>query len=413
MKEKDIFDKLVNAEDDTMDILTDMCPEMTDEELDRLLAVTERKYKMKKKDKNRAEKDNDITMTENEVSGVERSRRPAWLTPLATAASVVLVAGIVLGSVILLNRHGGRRDEIGVDQPAVTATTTTGDTTETTATGTATATAAGKTNTTKTNAGKTNTTKNTAANTNTTKTTQMTTAAETAAETTLYTTVPFVAPAAEDISFDGILANKALVLFWGYEEADFIRNLKSVGIDTQDGLRFVADPEVEVWSTCYDTQQIEKGTAYYVHVTDDRFSSLEEIRRYMRSILSERLYELWFGDSMASGFDDLEQNEVLDKEHMKQWIEYRGKLYHFCPSGGLGMLPTVYSEFYPVIIADKTETSYTAYIPVWYIEVEDIENCVCEEVKIILDPEYNDWRVDKVEHFDGKNYVELYNMLNG
>ncbi|MGN0614664.1 hypothetical protein [Ruminococcus flavefaciens] len=62
MKEKEIFDKLVNAEDDTMDILTDMCPEITDAELDRLLAVTERKYKMKKKDKDRAEKDNDITM---------------------------------------------------------------------------------------------------------------------------------------------------------------------------------------------------------------------------------------------------------------------------------------------------------------------------------------------------------------
>ena len=384
VKEKEIFDKLVNAEDDTMDILTDMCPEITDAELDRLLAVTERKYKMKKKDKDRAEKDNDITMSENEVSGVERVRRPAWLTPIATAASVVLVAGIVLGSVIMLNRQAKSGNGSGVDQPAVTATTA--DTTEITTTATGTSV------------------------TNTASTTQTTT--ETTAETTLYTTVPFVAPAAEDIYVDNELGDIALELFKEYDEIDLLRNAAGVEVDTQDGLRFAADPEVEIRSTCYDTHQGEKGIAYYIHVTDSRFSCLEDIRRYLRSVLSEGLYERLFGDSMASGFDELEQNEVLDKEHMKQWIEYRGKLYQYCPYGGWGKLPVIFSDSYPVIIADKTETSCTAYFPEWYIEVDNFENCICMEVKLILDPEFNDWRIDNVQQFEGRHYGELYDMLN-
>ena len=141
-------------------------------------------------------------------------------------------------------------------------------------------------------------------------------------------------------------------------------------------------------------------------------SSLEDIRRYLRSVLSEGLYERLFGDSMASGFDELEQNEVLDKEHMKQWIEYRGKLYQYCPYGGWGKLPVVFSDSYPVIIADKTETSCTAYFPEWYIEVDNFENCVCMEVKLILDPEFNDWRIDNVQQFEGRHYGELYDMLN-
>ncbi|MCR4639889.1 hypothetical protein [Ruminococcus sp.] len=407
MKEKDIFDKLVNAEDDTMDILTDMCPEMTDEELDRLLAVTERKYKMKKKDKNRAEKDNDITMTENEVSGVERSRRPAWLTPLATAASVVLVAGIVLGSVILLNRHGGRSGEIGVDQPAVTATTTTVDTTETTATGTATVTAVGKTNT----------TKNTAANTNTTKTTQTTIAAETAAETSLYTTVPFVAPEAENIYVDNELGNIALELYKKYDSVRLFPMGYTIETDNKDGIKFSADPELNIMCTDYsvdgDLWPNIKDIAYYAHVTDSRFGNLEDIRRYGRSVLSESLYEKIFDDTMATGVDDLEYMDPIDKDHLKHWIEYRGKLYQLCPSAGWGKLPIVFSDDYPVIIADKTETSYTAYIPAWDIEVKDIDDGYCEEVKLIFDPEYNDWRVDNVQFFESKHYVELYNMLKG
>ena len=101
MKEKNIFDILGNAEDDSMERLTDKCPEITEEQLNKILSLSEKKYKVKKKEilKDRTEKDNNIKMTENDVvEGVERVRRPVWLAPLCSVASLILVAGVVLGT---------------------------------------------------------------------------------------------------------------------------------------------------------------------------------------------------------------------------------------------------------------------------------------------------------------------------
>ncbi len=395
VKERNILDILGNAEEDTMEFLTEKCPEITDAELDALIDATEKKYKTKKKAKDGTEKDNNINMTENEVSGVEHSRRPAWLAPLLTAASIVLTAGVVLGSVMLLNRHGHNGG--GIEQPAVTATTTSvtaAVSTIATSAGTATGTAAMST-----------------------ATTQTVTAAETTAETTVYTTVPFVAPAAEKLYVDNELGSIALELFKKDDEVRYYPMGGGIECDIHDGIKFAADPELDIWCFDYsvegDSYPAVHDIAYYCHVTDSKFSSLEEIKNYARRTMSENRYEQFFGGKMAKDIDDLEYMDTIDKEHTKFWIEYRGKLYELAYVGGWGKLPSVFSDFYPVIIADKTDTSYTAYIPLWYIQVEDINNCICVELKLILDPEFNDWRVDNVEQFDGKHYEELYNMLKG
>ena len=202
MKEREIFNVLGNAEEDSMEMLTDKCPEITDAQLDRLLAETERKYKMKKKDNDRTEKDN-INMTENEVSGVERVSRPAWMMPLITAASVVLVAGIVLGSVVLLNRHKGG-DGGGVDSPMVTASTTAVSETTTSAVSTGTVTTTG----TVTKAGSSTADRNT---TNTAAAHEAVTS-KTHAEAPVNTTVPFVAPDKNYMKDDMSLGDKAIEL---------------------------------------------------------------------------------------------------------------------------------------------------------------------------------------------------------
>ena len=127
MKEKNIFDILGNAEDDSMERLSNKCPEITEEQLNKILSLSEKKYKVKKKEilKDRTEKDNNITMTENDVvEGVERVRRPAWLAPLCSAASLILVAGVVLGSMTMFRKDKNGKIDTGVIEPAVTATTT-------------------------------------------------------------------------------------------------------------------------------------------------------------------------------------------------------------------------------------------------------------------------------------------------
>lgn len=127
MKDKNIFDILGNAEDDSMERLTDKCPEITEEQLNKILSLSEKKYKVKKKEilKDRTEKDNNIKMTENDVvEGVERVHRPVWLAPLCSAASLILVAGIVLGSMTMFRKDKNGKIDTGVIEPAVTATTT-------------------------------------------------------------------------------------------------------------------------------------------------------------------------------------------------------------------------------------------------------------------------------------------------
>ena len=45
MREKDLFDILENAENDSMERLIDKCPELSDEQLDRILAMSEKKFR--------------------------------------------------------------------------------------------------------------------------------------------------------------------------------------------------------------------------------------------------------------------------------------------------------------------------------------------------------------------------------
>ena len=129
MKENNLFDILANAEDDTMERLIDKCPEISDSQLDKILSMSERKYKKEKKEIERTEKADNIEMTENDtVEGVERVKRPAWFAPLSMAASFILIAGIALGSTMLL-RKNGHNSGGGEQLPAVTVTTKKSDTT--------------------------------------------------------------------------------------------------------------------------------------------------------------------------------------------------------------------------------------------------------------------------------------------
>ena len=136
MREKDLFDILENAENDSMERLIDKCPELSDEQLDRILAMSEKKFRKQMAQAEGTEREATIKMTKNDdVSGVEAAKRPAWLTPLATAASIVLIAGIAIGSTAMLKRNHKPGGGGGVVTPAVTVTTTSGTGTTPSSTG--------------------------------------------------------------------------------------------------------------------------------------------------------------------------------------------------------------------------------------------------------------------------------------
>ena len=114
MKKIDLFDTFENAEDELMEDFTDMSPEISDEKLDKLLAVSERNYEKEKAEIERTRKA-DNTDDENMVRGVERVKRPVWLRTAAMAASFVLIAGTVIGSIVLFNRGKSKKDLFNSD----------------------------------------------------------------------------------------------------------------------------------------------------------------------------------------------------------------------------------------------------------------------------------------------------------
>jgi len=117
MKERELFDMLENADDRQIDQLAESCPELTEAQFERILTKSEKKYAEKKSAKHTMSGD---MVVGDSVSGVERISRPVWLAPLYTAASLILVAGMIAGGAILLRHRGG--DDI-VIQPSGAITT--------------------------------------------------------------------------------------------------------------------------------------------------------------------------------------------------------------------------------------------------------------------------------------------------
>ena len=88
--------------------------QISDEKLDKLLAVSERNYEKEKAEIERTRKA-DNTDDENMVRGVERVKRPVWLRTAAMAASFVLIAGTVIGSIVLFNRGKSKKELFNSD----------------------------------------------------------------------------------------------------------------------------------------------------------------------------------------------------------------------------------------------------------------------------------------------------------
>ena len=389
MKKIDLFDTFENAEDELMEDFTDMSPKIDDEQFEKLLAVSERNYKMKKEEIERTKKDTNINYDADSVSGVDRVKRPVWLAPLLTAASLVLVTGAVIGSIALLSRDG---KGVGGKNDFLTATTSTAENTTITTTVTATGTAV----------------------TGASGTTVTTTEAETVNDTV--TSETSGASQTGETPVEPYLNRYALDLY--IKSADVNNCVTCVGVQCSiEYIKFAVDPEAGYWVYDHDKSNGEwtNEYVYYFPVNDERFSSYDEMKRYLRSIFTENSFVCtWFSDNFKTGFDDVEVGGYLDSSKVGTYIEYRGKLYMFAPSGGIGYVPAVYSDKYPVIITNKTDTSFTAYITEFNgneSDFPDLENCSCAQVNFVLDPEYNDWRINDITPRQAPYYKNMYDMF--
>lgn len=98
MREFDIFK---NTDDMTVERIASVHPVLTDEEKERMFAMSERKFNITEKRFPQGNVNNEM-YGEDEVDGVEEYDRPAWLRYLTTAAALVLLGGgLALGKNLL------------------------------------------------------------------------------------------------------------------------------------------------------------------------------------------------------------------------------------------------------------------------------------------------------------------------
>lgn len=263
-------------------------------------------------------------------------------------------------------------------------------------------------------------------------TTQTTTeAVSEATVATQYTIPEFTAPEPENMFFNDELGKLALEMC-KKEEIEYTLIVAEGGVqtDNSDYVMFSVDPKLEY--SGYDPTKNEysggepNNKVYYVRVNDSHFSDFEGFKKYARGLYSENSYKYKrLLESYADGFDDLEQGEMIAEKDMRYYIGYRGKLYKLFHIAGKGYLERRYDEEYPVIIADKTETSFRAIIPFDREYTQEGVDKVAEdkvnfvEVKFVLDTENgnwtkesNDWRIESVnEYYEDGVYKALADQI--
>lgn len=398
---KNIFDILENTEDDIMETITDLSPELDEAKFEKLFAKSERDYKIKKKEMERAKKE-EFT-EENSVSGVERFKRPIWFRPLMSAASFVLIAGAVIGTVSTLKKH---KDVTGGEKVSYSATTE--EAQSSTADNSS---AVGMT----TNAVMTVVTDSKSAKTGTSVTSATVSTAETE-DTQSNTTTSFAEPDAKDIYINDDLSSYAYDIY--RRAAAFNDAVQGIELGRKDEyLKFAIDPEVRINSFDYENKngEILYNTLFYQLVDDARYTCFDDLKKEGRSIFTE---DCWYYSKVVSeyrsGFDEVENGGLLESNNIGSFIEYRGKLYIKCENKNVHYGPAgKETKEYPAIIADKTDTSFTAFIRSDCSDVTAENGYICWEIKFELDPEFNDWRIAETLLHDAPVYKEMYEKQKG
>jgi len=238
----------------------------------------------------------------------------------------------------------------------------------------------------------------------------VTTTAEAAEET--------VTMAAPDENVQGELEKYAFEL---YKRSETVNDkINGVGVSGYgDGfLKVSVDPGLGYRSYDYEhnNSQWVDNVKFYLPAADENFTTADELRSYVRSAFTQNSFVYrWLEDNLIIAPDDFENGGYLDSEYIGHFLIYRGKLYMTAPGGGKGSLEPEYSEAYPVIITNKTDTSFTAYVAEWYGGSEpynDLNEATCAEVKYVLDPEFNDWRINDIVTRPPGVYKELYDSRN-
>jgi len=162
------------------------------------------------------------------------------------------------------------------------------------------------------------------------------------------------------------------------------------------------------------TKYTDKWVFYYP-VEDSRFKSVDDIRKLIRSVYTEdNSMAAELNKRLYSDTDSLNEGDLLCVGTVYDYIDFRGKLYQLCPSGGRGSLGTYYPETLPVIIGDKTDKSFTAYVAgSHYPDFNDQTHLrFMLALDVVFDSEINDWCIKDEKLGSYSIYEKLTEMMS-
>ncbi|MBP7187409.1 MAG: hypothetical protein KBA55_11735 [Ruminococcus sp.] len=324
MKYKNLFDCLENAEGSDMEKITRNTPQLDDKQLERILNMSERKYNIKKAENINSEYSEGYDAEE----GVEEYRkRPVWIRFAATAAALVLTAGLVAVTHNLLGRNRGgdmTNDAPNIAASSVVTTANKSDTDNSDAVIVSTDVTASVTGT--------------ATDVTTEATTSAAAAADNAVQTSPSNTLLPAANETPQASSVNALSEEECRSVIGYHDEEYIRYAEIENVPVSDYLDFSDTFTVtahinhqnyvdgfEYHDSAYDIPLI------YVHYVDPHFNSLNDIREFVRDYADRwnggRCFDLdlKFGQTIVP--DQVVEYDYFKTESVYAYTEYNGKIY--------------------------------------------------------------------------------------
>ncbi len=324
MKYRNLFDCLENAEGSDMEKITRNTPQLDDKQLERILNMSERKYNIKKAENINSEYSEGYDAEE----GVEEYRkRPVWIRFSATAAALVLTAGLVALTHNLLGRSRGgdmTNDAPKIAASSVVTTANKSDTDNSDAVIVSTDVTASVTGT--------------ATDVTAEATTSSAAAADNAVQTAPANTQPPAANETPQASSVNALSEEECRSVIGYHDEEYIRYAEIEQAPVSDYLDFSDTFTVtahinhqnyvdgfEYHDSAYDIPLI------YVHYVDPHFSSLNDMREFVRDYADRwnggRCFDLDLKFSQTIVPDQVVEYDYFKTEAVYAYTEYNGKIY--------------------------------------------------------------------------------------
>ena len=314
-KTYNIFDCLENADGRDMERITNKAPELDDKMLERLLDMSERKYNIKKRNETDSEY-SDVYQAAAE--GVEVYRRPVWFRYAPVAAALVLTFGIAAAGLSILKNRSTVPNVPSVPPVAATSVVTTTDTTDTAVTDTTTVTTDLTSDTTGTAA---------AENTAAASPAQTTAAGNAASAQTAQDTPAASNLLTEEQCYDVI--NQEVDETIIFEE--IVQVPCSDYLDFSDTFTATAHVEKDVYSDGHAYVDDNDFTIKFVHYTDPKFNTIDDIRNYVISY-NERWHNgrfsyinEMFGQTIVPG--QVITTDYYIPEKIYVYTVYNGKIY--------------------------------------------------------------------------------------